>query len=196
MPQRSSSDEILMKAVKNGDSEAYNILFERHWQPLYTTIFAVSKDREVCSEIIHDIFLNLWLKRERLDIGSFKGYIIASARYHVYRYVKNAKRNSVEYLDDLDSADPISLNQGELNIRSRELQASLNERMSRLPKRCKEIFTLSRVDQLSNDEIAQRLEISKRSVENQLTYALQHLRVSLKDIFMLCVTYSVGDYFL
>lgn len=195
MLQRSSSDEMLMEAVKNGDSDAFDTLFERYWQPLYTTIYSVSKDREICSEIIHDIFLNLWLKRERLEIVYFKGYIIASARYHVYRYMKNVKKHAVEYLEDLESADPVSLNQGELNIRTEELQATVNERMRGLPKRCKEIFTLSRVEQLSNDEIAQRLEISKRSVENQLTYALQHLRLSLKDIFLFCVSVGVGEYF-
>lgn len=184
MIDRSSSDEILVEAMKNGDLESFNILFNRYWQKLYTTAYAISRDNEVSSEIVHDIFLNLWVKREKLRIGSFKGYVIASARYHVYRYIRNAKRNVLEYHEDLEPAGRISANDGELNIRSQELQRKVERHLGDLPKRCQEIFTLSRRDELSNDEIAERLDISKRTVENQLTHALHHLRISLKNMYI------------
>ncbi len=187
MIDKSSSDEILVEAMKNGGSESFNILFHRHWQKLYTTAFAISRDSEVSSEIVHDIFLNLWLKREKLQIGSFKGYITASARYHVYRYIRNAKRSVVEYREDIELDSQVSVNDGELNIRYQELEQHVDRYLKGLPKRCQEIFTLSRRDELSNDEIAKRLDISKRTVENQLTQALHHLRVSLKDISVVIV---------
>ena len=193
MINRSSSDEILVEAMKNGDSESFNILFNRYWQKLYTTAFAVSRDHEVSSGIVHDIFLSLWLRRETLQIGSFKGYITASARYHVYRHVRIAKRNVVEYHEELEADNEISMNEGELNIRYAELKQRVEGHMESLPKRCKEIFTLSRVEELSNDEIAERLDISKRTVENQLTHALHHLRVSLKDISWLLILVGVGE---
>jgi RNA polymerase sigma-70 factor (family 1) len=187
MINRSSSDELLLEAMKGGDSASFDVLFNRYWQTLYTTAYAISKDNEVSSEIVHDIFLNLWLKREKLQIYSFKGYITASARYHVYRYLKTSKRNVLEYHDELGEGKRISSNEGELNIRNQELRLKVESHLQGLPKRCKEIFTLSRRDELSNDEIAERLDISKRTVENQLTSALQHLRVSLKDIYWLVI---------
>ncbi len=195
MINRSSSDEILVEAMKNGDSASFDILFNRYWQTLYTTAYAISKDNEVSSGIVHDIFLNLWLKREKLQIGSFKGYITASARYHVYRYMRVAKRNVLEYRDELEAGTRVSVNDGELNIRQQELQRKVESHMEGLPKRCKEIFTLSRRDELSNDEIAKRLDISKRTVENQLTHALHHLRISLKDISWFVIVAAVRDYF-
>lgn len=195
MINRSSSDEILVEAMKNGDSASFDILFNRYWQILYTTAYSVSRDNEISSGIVHDIFLNLWLKREKLQIGSFKGYITASARYHVYRYMRVAKRNVVEYRDELELGSRVSANNGELNIRQQELQRRVESLIESLPKRCKEIFTLSRRDELSNDEIAKRLDISKRTVENQLTHALHHLRISLKDISWLVFVAAAHGYF-
>lgn len=192
MIDRSSSDEILVEAMKNGDSVSFDILFNRYWQTLYTTAYVISRDNDVSSGIVHDIFLNLWLKREKLQIGSFKGYITASTRYHVYRHMRVAKRNVLEYRNELGDGSRVSANEGELNIRQQELQRKVESHLEGLPKRCKEIFTMSRRDELSNDEIAKRLDISKRTVENQLTNALHHLRISLKDIswFMIMAALS------
>ncbi|MGV3684660.1 MAG: RNA polymerase sigma factor [Daejeonella sp.] len=195
MIDRSSSDEILVEAMKNGDPVSFDILFNRYWQTLYTTAYTISRDNEASSGIVHDIFLNLWLKREKLQIGSFKGYITASARYHVYRYMRTVKRNMLEYRDVLDDDNSISVNDGELLIRQQELQRKVERHLEGLPKRCKEIFTLSRRDELSNDEIAKRLAISKRTVENQLTNALHHLRLSLKDISWFLILAALGRYF-
>ncbi|MFA5244403.1 MAG: RNA polymerase sigma-70 factor, partial [Pedobacter sp.] len=70
------SDENLLILMKDGDSDSFNKLFDRYWEKLYTVVFSVCPDRDVCSEIVHDIFLNLWLKREKLQINNFKAYIL------------------------------------------------------------------------------------------------------------------------
>ena len=185
MLDKISSDKILLNLMREGDLTAFNTLFDRYWKVLYSTVFSVCSDREVCSEIVHDIFLNIWLKREKLQIESFKAYILASARYHVYRYVKNTRKNSLEYREDLEYSVNAAMNDGELNIYYQDLQKSVDRELEELPRRCKEIFTLSRREQLSNDEIATRLDISKRTVENQLTHALRHLRLSMKHFLVL-----------
>jgi RNA polymerase sigma-70 factor (family 1) len=191
MSEKVPSDEILLNLMKAGDLGSFNVLFERYWEKLFTTVFSIYPDTEVCSEIVHDIFLNLWLKREKLQIDYFKGYITASARYQVYRYVKSIKRKTIEYREELDYSNLVALNDGESNIQYRELEKKVEEELEELPNRCREIFTLSRMQQLSNDEIAARLDISKRTVENQLTYALRHLRISIRHflIFLFFLSY-------
>jgi RNA polymerase sigma-70 factor (ECF subfamily) len=77
------------------------------------------------------------------------------------------------------------MNDGELNIHYQDLEKSVDKELEELPRRCKEIFTLSRREQLSNDEIAIRLDISKRTVENQLTHALRHLRLSMRHFLII-----------
>ena len=188
MSEKAPSDEILLNLMKAGDLDSFNVLFERYWEKLFTTVFSIYPDTEVCSEIVHDIFLNLWLKRDKLEIEYFKGYITASARYQVYRHLKNVKRKSIEYREDLDFGNLVAVNEGESNIRYRELERKVEEELEELPSRCREIFTLSRMDQLTNDEIAARLDISKRTVENQLTYALRHLRLSIRHFLFILHT--------
>jgi len=185
MPANLPSDATLLNLIKAGDLDSFNILFERYWEKLFATVFSVCPDTEVCSEIVHDIFLNLWLKREKLQIEYFQGYITASARYQIYRHLKNIKRKSIEYREDLDFGNLVAVNAGESNIRYRELEKKVEEELEELPSRCREIFTLSRMQQLTNDEIAARLDISKRTVENQLTYALRHLRLSIRHFLIL-----------
>lgn len=191
MIDRLSSDETLVEAMKKGDSEAFNCLFDRYWQKTFTAVFSISRDKEVCSEIVHDIFLNLWLKRDQIHIVFFKGYVIASARYHVYRHMKNAKRNAIEYREDLDNIHQVAVNDGERRVRYHELERILEKVIDHLPRRCKEIFTLSRREQLSNAEIAARLDISKRTVENQLTHALRHLRLSMKHFIIFLLIFGM-----
>lgn len=185
MSEKAPSDEILLNLMKAGDLDSFNILFERYWEKLFTTVFSICPDTEVCSEIVHDIFLNLWLKRDKLQIEYFKGYITASARYQVYRYVKSIKKKTIEYREELDYGNLVAVNDGESNIQYRELERKVEEELEELPSRCREIFTLSRMEQLTNDEIAARLDISKRTVENQLTYALRHLRLSIRHFLFI-----------
>ena len=188
MPANLPSDATLLNLIKAGDLDSFNILFERYWEKLFATVFSICPDTEVCSEIVHDIFLNLWLRREKLQIEYFQGYITASARYQIYRHLKNIKRKSIEYREDLDFGNLVAVNDGESNIRYRELEKKVEEELEELPSRCREIFTLSRMQQLSNDEIAARLDISKRTVENQLTYALRHLRLSIRHFLFIIYT--------
>lgn len=185
MHSNTSSDSVLFDLVKKGDLSSFNMLFDKYWEKLYATVFSVCSDREICSEIVHDIFLNLWLKRESLQIVNFKAYIQASARYHVYRHLKQLKNQSLEYREDLEFSELSVVNDGELNIRYSELEKNVERELEELPGRCREIYTLSRREHLSNDEIASRLDISKRTVENQLTHALRHLRFSMRHFLLL-----------
>lgn len=182
------SDQELWNAFRQNDENAFRLLFDRYWSRLFTTAFQYIKDREVCSEIVHDIFLNLWKNRQVLEIKSFKSYLTASTRYHTYRRLKKAGSSPLQYTDAWEEIHHhTSLNGGEEHIRSRELKNKVSHHLQFLPKRCREIFILSRMEHLSNEEIASRMRISKRTVENQITSALRYFRVVLKDIFMFIV---------
>jgi RNA polymerase sigma-70 factor (ECF subfamily) len=85
-------------------------------------------------------------------------------------------------LNDLEMDNLLDYNQGEHRIKNQELLQELDRYLEKLPKRCQEIFYMSRMDNLSNQEIAGRLGISKRTVENQITKALKHLRSCLKQL--------------
>ncbi|SFN23140.1 RNA polymerase sigma-70 factor, ECF subfamily [Chitinophaga sp. YR627] len=185
MPPIDESDIRLWNAVRNDDQQAFTRLFDKYWAAVYNTCSRQLKDKDVCQEIVHDIFLSLWTRRQTLVIESFPAFLLTATRYQIYsrRKVKQLVLPGVEELSDSD----LTSNEADTRIRQSELNVQLQQLLSLLPPRCQQIFKMSRFEYLSNDEIAEKLHISKRTVENQLTYALQHLRVHLKDIVALVI---------
>ncbi|MDQ8004584.1 MAG: sigma-70 family RNA polymerase sigma factor [Pedobacter sp.] len=183
MSECQQSDEVLWIAVQNSDDKAFNTLYNRYWKKLYATVLHYINDAEIAERVVQDVFVVLWKRRAHLTIESFAKYIHATARYHVFKEVKAKKKTLVEYTDSyLLYDDAATQNSGELKLSYHDFQNQISSYLSPLPKRCKEIFWLSRMENLSNDEIAERFCISKRSVENQITIALKHIRSSNLDI--------------
>jgi RNA polymerase sigma-70 factor (family 1) len=176
------SDAELWAAIRRNDEAAFTALFDRYWVRLYKTAQVYIKDHEVSEEIVHDVFLNIWNRRDVLEIESFPGFLLTATRYQVYNRMRSAKSPVILAPEGLDISEPLDSNAGESHIMIQEFQQELDQYLVQLPRRCQEIFYLSRVRQLSNQEIAGQLGISKRTVENQITVALKHLRVCLKHV--------------
>jgi RNA polymerase sigma-70 factor (ECF subfamily) len=189
MPPKDESDIRLWNAVRADDQQAFTWLFDKYWVGVYNTCYRHLKDKEICQEIVHDIFLSLWNRRHVLVIESFPAFLLTSTRYQIYtrRKMKQLVFTGTEELTVRGLTD----NEADARIRQSELNDHLQQVLLQLPPRCQEIFRMSRFECLSNDEIAAKLDISKRTVENQLTLALRHLRVHLKDIATLLITIMI-----
>ena len=181
MLNKNSGDDELWKSIILDDSKAFSLLLQRYWKKVFITAFKYLKDRDICEQVVQDLFIYLWEKRKQLDIKSFESYLNASARYHIYRELKAIRSSPISFSDDRHLPENASCaNKGEEDLFISELILHINSSLDLLPNRCKEIFVLSRLEYLSNTEIADKLNISKRTVENQLTHALKHLRTILK----------------
>jgi len=179
------TDHELWESIKNNDEQAFAKLFYRYSTKIYSKAYSYLRDKEICEQIVQDIFMGIWTARHTLQIESFGAYLTAAARYRIYKHRYSAKVVPIQYkevLEDADYANHNSQNEGYNKLVSEEMELEVENRLSGLPKRCQEIFIMSRRQQLSNEEIADELGISKRTVENQITSALKHLRFSLKDI--------------
>jgi RNA polymerase sigma-70 factor (family 1) len=187
----SLSDADLWSLIVADNYRAFTVLFERYWFKLYKTTQKYIKDDASCEEVVHDLFLNIWNRRHHLAINNFEQYLTASTRYQVYATQRKSKQNLIFYREDLDENEAYTeINSGQEKIQYLELEEMLNHQLDALPNRCKEIFLLSRKDQLTNAEIGERLSISKRTVENQLTIALKHLRINFKHIaIFICIAF-------
>ncbi|HEY4324823.1 MAG TPA: sigma-70 family RNA polymerase sigma factor [Mucilaginibacter sp.] len=181
MLKTSLSDSELLHKVFNNDYRAFTELYERYWLAVFKTANKYITDKEACEDIVHDIFLTIWNRRGQLNIQDFNFYIKASARYQVYAFLKKVKKAAVSYLEDCPEPLLSHDNAGYSKVIYMELEKEINDCLKLLPKRSSEIFVLSRINHLTNDEISIKLGISKRSVENQLTVALKHLRLHFRD---------------
>lgn len=181
------TDQELWEAVKRSDEQAFTTLFHRYSSRIYSNAYSYIRDKEVCEQIVHDIFITIWLNREELRVQSFNAYLLSASRYRVYKYITAAKATPLYYKENLDDYAYAEQNKGYTNIAYKELELKVDSYLSRLPKRCREIFLMSRRQQLSIHEISEELRISKRTVENQITQALKHLRIFLKDVTVIFI---------
>ena len=183
MANSSPGDADLWKKIVNDDYRAFTALFDRYWFILYKTANKYISDPDTCEELVHDLFLNIWNRRKYLNITDFKSYLNASTRYLVYSFLKKSNHLSIVYLESYPEETKLTLeNGGHENMIYHDLENEMEDCLKQLPKRSSEIFLLSRKHHLTNNEIAERLGISKRSVENQITHALKYLRLHFKDI--------------
>lgn len=184
MVERLPTDEELYRVVRLGDRKAFNLLYERYWELVYKKAFSYLRDVEAAGEITNDIFLNIWLKREVLEIITFQNYLTAAARYRVYNHLKAKRHLALTYVEDYEALnEKQAVSAQEDPFSSSEIYMQVNRLLEHLPKRCKEIFLLSRIKHLSNSEIAAKLAISKRSVENQISIAVKHIRSNFRNFF-------------
>jgi RNA polymerase sigma-70 factor (family 1) len=180
------TDTELWEAIKLDDKKAFNMLFERYWSVMYTSAYNHLRDTELSANAVHDVFVNIWEKRGIFEITSVKNYLTSSARYHVYKSLKERKRSTVMYVDHYnEEVTTPDENSAENKLTRLDVENAVGEHLLKLPKRCREIFLLSRMQHMSNDEIAIQLGISKRTVENQITHALKYLRMHLDKIAIL-----------
>lgn len=176
------SDSKLWAAVRMNDQLAFNELFNRYWIRVYKVALSSLKDQEASEEVVHDVFLNIWNRRESLEINSFPNFLHAAIKYQIYNRRRASKLPLVYKPDYADLDRAFELNLGESNILQTEIQNKLKNYLNLLPKRCHEIFHMSRLEHLSNQEIADCLGVSKRTIENQLCIAVKHLKVCFKKL--------------
>jgi RNA polymerase sigma factor (sigma-70 family) len=180
MNKSTLSDQELWAEVTVSNSSAFLVLYNRHWSMLYKTARFYLKDKSLAEEVVHDIYVVLWDRREFLKIENFQSYIHVTARYHVFKKLKAAKISPIEYVENYaDNQTETFHSSITEKLLQEDFETELKSYLENLPKRCAEIFLLSRIKHLSNTEIALLLGISKYTVENQITHALKYIRTQI-----------------
>ena len=174
-------EETLIQRFINGDQTAFELLFRFYYPGLVTFVAHIISDRDEAEEIVQDFFVNLWTGRKNIQKStSLKSYLFVSVKNRAFNYLKKEqiKEKTLCQLKELVEKD--YLYQPDIFVES-ELQQQIANAMEKLPERSREIFMMSRFKGISNDEIATQLELSKRTVETQISNALKILRNELKE---------------
>ena len=181
--QKDSS--ILLKELSEGSRTAFDWLFIRYQPKVMAFLKACTGDEEQARDIAQDIFFNIWKDRAKLSgVRSFDGYLFQMARFSVYNYYDHL--DVVKKYVEEGKKQPEGTAVGpEEKLKERQIKAIVAATVRKMPQRRREIFVMSRWGGYTNDEIAARLNINKRTVENHLTAALSALRRALK--YLLCV---------
>ena len=173
------SDQEILTRIADEDRAAFRELYDRYWQSLYQIAWNVLRDREACMEVIQDVFVWLWDHRSSLQINSLPSYLRAAVKYKVTDVLRSNKVREGCFVD-LDTLDTLELASDDDPLELKELKLVIIQMTKKLPERARLIFELSRNEHLSNREIAEKLGISVKTVENQMTIALKKLRIVMK----------------
>ena len=174
------SDHEILGRLAGDDRVAFNELYDRYWQHLYQMAWNVLRDKDSCVEVIQEVFVWIWEHRFALEIKSPPAYLRSAVKYKITNVLR-ANRAREACFVNLDQLDPGHLLFDEDPLELKELRAVIAQMIAKLPERARLIFEMSRNEHLSNKEIAERLGISEKTVENQMTIAIKKLRVSLNN---------------
>lgn len=185
IPESSHSDLELISMLKRGDVAAFDMLYSRHWSRMYQAAFHLLRDQDVCMDIVQDIFAWLWEKREQLDIQAVPAYLRSAVRFKVANYIRSGKVRADFYTELAGLSFPQTPGPQDY-LELNDLKAIIQQVINHLPEKCREIFLLSRDGQLTNQQIADLLNISIKTVEAQKTIALKRIRAAV-DPYLLAM---------
>lgn len=175
-----SDDILLLKLIKQGDQIAFRHLFYQYADSLERFITYYIHDREKSQDLVLDIFTYIWENRQNFEIKlTLKAYLFQAVRNKSFTYIRNKK--IPVYLEEMEGMEIVQNYDSELELQ--ELHHLIEEAVSLLPDKCREIFRKSREENLTNKEIAGQLHISEKTVEGQITIALKKIRIHLGDSY-------------
>ena len=172
----------LYKSHKNQsiDSVYFKTIYEELYVDLCRFCLQYVRDEEIAKEIVQDQFIYLWEKRNEIGIHtSIKSYLYKAVRNKSINYLKS-KYAKIDFEEEAVVFNIADFNTPEREIEKKELEHIINEAINNLPDKCYHIFSLSRYSPLSNKEIAVKLNISEKTVENQISIALKKIKSHLE----------------
>src|SRR5690606_39051004 len=177
-------EQNLFDKIKTGDEKAFEALF-RHFYPhlcLYAT--QILKNTSAAEEIVQELFVRLWEKREKTEIEtSVKNYLFRAVKNHCLNYIKHNQIKN-EYSQKILAETDIFSADDNFDTQT-ELFQKIEESIAELPEKRQEIFRLSRKEGLKYREIAEKMNISVKTVETQMGLAIKTLREKLRDFLIL-----------
>jgi RNA polymerase sigma-70 factor (ECF subfamily) len=177
-------DSQLLGLIKTGDQQAFSALVHRYWEDLYTHIHARLKQEDDTKDILQEIFITVWKKRDTIipdENGRLGSYLFSAARYCIIDHFSRRDTfiyNEAFFAETIPQQTTVSALE---ILETKEMEQQLNDALDRIPERICLPYRLSRYQQLSTREIALRLSLSEQTVKNNISITLRYLRSYLKE---------------
>lgn len=187
-------DQQLMDCVKKDDQKAFGILFDRYNALLINHIFQRLRDVGEAEDAVQDIFVSLWERRAQIESENIAGYLFTAARNKVLNMIRHREVVTQYEADYRRFTDAHPVNSTQHLIEKKDTEAILNAEIDKLSPRMRQVFLLSRQQYLTHQEIADRLGITKFTVNDHIKASLRILRTKVELVVAL-VLWSIAAYF-
>lgn len=179
-------DARLLEMLVEGDRLAFETIYRKYWFPLFNAVFKRIKDKQKAEDLVQEVFFKLWRNKEKLSVDNLEAYLRTAARYETINYLSRTKISYQffepfhEILQDKDQPD--------LQLFSKDLLDLIHSFAKTLPEKRRQIFLLHIQSRLSTKEIAEKLGISQKTVQNQLGTALNELKPRILQLVAALIT--------
>ena len=178
------SDHELFLLLSRDDHESFEAIYTRYWEQLFTSAYIILRDHNSSKDVVQDIFIWLWEKRANVKIGSIAAYLKAAVRFKIANLIRGDRIRESFYTEVIEFKSNLAPTPSQL-AEVKEMQEIIQQAVNQLPRQCRTIYQLRRERQLSNQEIAEHLGLSLKTVENQITIAQKRIRESFTSSFLL-----------
>jgi len=184
-------DSELLLLMQKGKEPAFTEIYNRYWERLVATGYYYIRTKQAAEEIVNDVLIGLWLRREDLVIRSLSAYLGTAVKFAVFKAIARKKRREEilagRHMDE-------SHNETEQRLDALFLKDYLEGVVEQLPEKARLAFKYSREEDLTIREIAGRMELSPKSVEYHITKALKVIKDSIRkmNIFLLTALLVIG----
>lgn len=182
------SDYSLINLLKEGNERAFKEIYLRYWKDIYKTAHLKIHHKELAEELTQNLFVDLWKRRETIQIDSLSCYLFGSLKYSIINHYKSQLVQE-KYQNHLSAQPQRTTSSTDELVILRDLSNALDEGIALLPKKTGQIFKLSRIENRSTKEISRELNISEKSVEYHITQSIKSMRFHLKEhLFLFLAT--------
>lgn len=180
---RKNEELFIFTRMIEGDKEAFRFFFEKYYPDLCNMVNVYLHDPLMAEEIVQDIFVYFWEKKEKIHIeSSVKSYLLHASKNKSLNYIRNVKTRLVIH-QKLTDSNKTSMEMPDHIMDGNQLREIINKAIDTLPERCREVYILGKEKNLSYKEISEELGISVKTVEVQMGKALKRLREQLKPYY-------------
>lgn len=188
---RSYDNRVLVDLLAKSDELAFMEIYDRYWQKIFTIAHNRLNNTPEAEDVVHDVFASLWANRASQQIEILENYIAVAAKYIVLSKIRTKLRER-KYQETAGTALVVEM-PVETALHYKRILMVVKTEVEKLPEKCRIIFKYSRNEGMTVKQIAQVLDISPKTVENQLNKALKHLRTAVRTFLPVwhCIVFLV-----
>jgi len=179
----SYNEEEILKALREGDEEAFLKIYETYWYKVFLIAYKRLGKKDIAEELTQDLFLKLWEKRQSLKPQKIGNYLSVSIRNSVIDHIHSGLVAN-KYVDFYKTYAELSAKDTEDAVEFDELSEAIEKGLSKLPVKTQEVFKLSRLNHWSSEKIAKHLNLSEKTVGYHLTKSLKYMRTYLREYLL------------
>lgn len=195
MDEKPGQDEQLFLRLKTGDALAYEEIYSKYSKFLLQAAYNKLRDKIAAEDLVQNIFISIWEKRASMDIKDTKNYLLGSLKYAVINYIRTKmmehkylafiQKYNLEHTADFESENVLHA------LELKDLSHLIEEGISSLPDKTREVFKLSRIEHHSAKKISLELKISEKTVEYHITRSLKLIKAYLKNYLLLALFFFI-----